>query len=72
MSRSPYPTTDEEVAKLSLDELNAEIARCLWGYENIGGAASKAYFKSLVRYEAEREKRFGVAAKRRRFSGSSA
>ena len=63
------PESPEEAAKMSCAELNTEIARCLWGYENGGSSqARKAYFKQLVWYEEQREALFGVEAPRRRFS----
>ena len=53
---------------MTLDELNAEIQRCLLGYERGGTSqARKAFFKRLVLLEAERERLFDVAAKPRRF-----
>jgi hypothetical protein len=47
--RSGVAETEEDVAKLSLDELNEEIGRCLQGFE-YGGTSQgrKAFFKRLV------------------------
>lgn len=60
--------TSEELARLTLHELNFEIQRCVWGYEHGGSSQGrKAFFKRLVWLEAEREKLHGVPAKRRRF-----
>lgn len=65
--RSKLPETKEDVAKLSLDHLNAEIERCLSGY-NEGGTsqARKAFFDRLVWYEKMREEVHGVPAPSRR------
>jgi hypothetical protein len=56
------------LAACPLEQLNAEIDRCVWGYEN--GSASqgrKAFFKRLVMLEQVREVAHGVPAKRRAF-----
>jgi hypothetical protein len=67
--RSGVAETGDEIAKLSLSELNTEIARMLWGYENGGTSQGrKSYFKRLVWLEEGRERLHGVAAKKRRFS----
>jgi hypothetical protein len=61
--RSGVPETEEAVAKLSLAELHAEIARCLWGAENGGTSQGrKAFFKRLVWLETMREKRRNATA----------
>jgi hypothetical protein len=66
--RSGVPETSEELSRLSLDQLNAEVRRCLRGYEHGGSSQGrKAFFKRLVWLEAEREKLHGVPAKARRF-----
>lgn len=53
---------------MTLPQLNAEIQRCLLGYEQVGTSQGrKAFFNRLVRLEAEREKLHGVTAKSRRF-----
>jgi hypothetical protein len=68
MARGDYPKSGGDAVQLSLEELNAHIQRCLWGYEN-GGASQgrKAFFKRLVQLEAERERLHGVPAPKRRF-----
>ena len=65
-----YRVTDAaDLAQFSLAEINADIARCLWGYENGGTTQGrKAFFKRLVWLEKEREQLFDVPAKTRRFS----
>lgn len=56
------------LAKLPLDQLNHEIRRCLWGYENGGSSQGrKAFFKRLVMLEKIREQTHGVVAKPRAF-----
>ncbi len=68
-SRSGMPESAVETSAMSREALDAEIARCLWGYENGGTSQSrKSFFNRLVWYEAEREALFGVEAERRRFS----
>ena len=65
--RSGVADTEEEVAKLSLDEINAEIQRCLHGAYS-GGQGSqghKSFFKRLVWMEKVREKIHGIPATRR-------
>lgn len=58
----------DALASLPLDELNAEIHRCLWGYENGGASAGgKAFFKRLVMLERIRESVHGVPAEQRAF-----
>ena len=64
--RSGVADTEEDVAKLGLDELNAEIDRCLQGAEYAGSSqARKAFFKRLVWLEKMREKIHGIPATRR-------
>jgi hypothetical protein len=66
--RSGYAESSADVAALTLAELNAEIQRCLFGYERGGTSQGrKAFFKRLVWLEAERERLHGVTAKSRRF-----
>jgi hypothetical protein len=61
--------TEEQVAALSLTELNGQIARALWGYENSGTSQGrKAAFKRLIWLEAQREQMHAVTAKKRRFN----
>jgi hypothetical protein len=68
--RAAVATTEEEVAALSLEQLNAQIGHAKWGYENGGSSQGrKAFFKRLVWLEAQRFKLHGVDVPRRRFSG---
>jgi hypothetical protein len=54
--RSGIADTEEEVAALSIAELNAEIDRCLSGYETGGTSQGrKAFFKRLAWLEGLRE-----------------
>lgn len=66
--RSGYPESDAELERLTLGQLNAEIQRCLIGYQ-LGrtGRAGKAFFKRLVWLEAVRERLHGIASTPRRF-----
>jgi hypothetical protein len=67
-SRSGVADHPDEAARMSLFEFEAEIRRCLWGYENGGTSQGrKAFFKRLVWLEGQREERYGVAAPRRAF-----
>jgi hypothetical protein len=66
------PTLKEQdphvLASLPLAELNHEISRCLWGFENGGTSQGrKAFFKRLVMLEQIREQAHGVPAKQRAF-----
>ena len=58
----------EVLAALPLNQLNHEIGRCLWGYEN-GGTfqGRKSFFKRLVMLEGIREQAHGIPAKQRAF-----
>jgi hypothetical protein len=67
--RAARPTTDEEIAALSLPALNGQIRDAKWGYENGGSSQGrKAFFKRLIWLEAHRERLHGVEAPKRRFS----
>ena len=58
----------DEAAFLSAASLDADIVRCIWGYENGGSSQGrKSFFKRLVSLEAQREQLFGLAAPRRAF-----
>jgi hypothetical protein len=62
--RSGIADTKAEVAKLTLVELNAEIERCLWGFENGGTSRGRrSFYKRLVWLEKEREALFAIPAK---------
>jgi hypothetical protein len=66
--RSGVPDSKEEIAKLTIFELNTEIQRCLWGAEHGGTSQGrKAFFKRLVWLEKQREVLFGISAKKRAF-----
>jgi hypothetical protein len=69
MSDRTFKEQDPEVlASLSLAQLDAEINRCLWGYENGGTSQGrKAFFKRLVMLERVRQSAHGVPARRRAF-----
>jgi hypothetical protein len=67
-SRSGVADNEDEAARMTSSELESEIQRCLWGFENGGTSQGrKAYFKRLVWLEQQREALFGVAAPRRVF-----
>ena len=56
------------LAALPLEQLNAEIGRCLWGYENGGTSQGrKAFFKRLIMLEQVRETAHDIPAKQRAF-----
>ncbi|HPU11942.1 MAG: hypothetical protein KBE14_10270 [Ottowia sp.] len=58
----------DEAAFPSAASLDADIVRCIWGYENGGSSQGrKSFFKRLVWLEAQREQLFGLAAPRRAF-----
>jgi hypothetical protein len=64
--RSGVAETEQEVAKLALNELNVEIGRCVKGFEQGGSSQGrKAFFKRLVWLEKMREKIHGIPAPRR-------
>ena len=67
-TRSKAPETSADVDDLPLSWFNAEIKRCLHGYE-IGGTSQgrKAFFKRLIWTEAERERVHRITAPSRRF-----
>lgn len=70
MGKKPHQIQSiEELADLSIDQLNTEIKRCLLGYQTGGSSQGRrAFFKRLVWLEAERDKLHDVPAQRRRFS----
>ena len=66
--RSGAPETSADVDAAPLSWFNAEIKRCLHGYETGGTSQGrKAFFKRLIWTEAERERVHGIAAPKRRF-----
>jgi hypothetical protein len=67
-TRSTKEQDPDVLAALPLYDLNAEISRCLWGYENGGTAQGrKAFFKRLVMLEQIREQAHGIPARKRAF-----
>lgn len=71
MANRDYKESDRDVlAALPAERLNAEISRCLLGYQTGGTSQGrKAFFKRLVMLEDIREQAHGVPAKQRSFSG---
>ena len=63
--------TDRELKKfsnMSLEDINREIDRCLWGSRNGGTTAGrKAFFKRLLWLEKIREEQHGIEAPGRDF-----
>ena len=67
-SRSKTQKFADEAQKMSLSEMEHKIRYYLWGFENGGSSqGGRAYFKSLVWMEAQREEVFGIPAPRRDF-----
>jgi hypothetical protein len=61
------PDTEADVERMTLPQLNAEIARCLHGTEHGGSSQGrKSFFDRLVWYEKMREKIHGIPAPARR------
>jgi len=68
-NRSGVADNENDVAALTLDQLNREIARVKSGYEYGGTSqARKSFFKRLIWLEGLREKLHGIEAPRRRFN----
>jgi hypothetical protein len=67
--RSAIATTNEEVAKLTLLELNGQIATLKWraGRSDTSAALRRSAFKRLVWLEERREALHGVKAPDRKF-----
>lgn len=58
-----------KAARMTLEELNTEIHRMLNGWQRGGTSqARRAFFKSLVALEAQREIRFEILAPKRRYN----
>ena len=70
MATRDHQENDPDVlAALPLERLNAEISRCLLGYQTGGTSQGrKAFFKRLVMLEDVREQAHGVPAGQRSFS----
>ncbi len=62
------PAALEALEQHSLNQLNAEIRRCLMGFACGSGLARRAYFRRLCWVEAMREKLHGMPAPKRRFA----
>lgn len=66
--RNSRRDTPENEAEPTLHEMEAKITRMHWGWQNGGTSqARKAFFKSLVELESQREALFGIPAPYRRF-----
>jgi hypothetical protein len=65
--RSAIRTSEQEVAELSLTELNRAIAACEWRAQSraISHQLRKASHKQLLWLEAQREKLHGIPPPRR-------
>ena len=60
--------TQAEADQMTLEQLNAAIARMRHGWETGGSSQGRrAFFKSLVALEALREARFQIEAPKRRY-----
>ncbi len=67
-NRSGTADTVDEVRKMPLSNLNAEIAKCEWGFLNGGTSQGrKSFFKRLVWLEQVREEIHGTPAPKRSF-----
>ena len=61
--------TQAEASEMTLEQLNAAIARMMHGWETGGSSQGRrAYFKDLVALEALREARFQIEAPKRRYN----
>jgi hypothetical protein len=59
--------SEEQVARLTLAQLNRQIAVVEWRFQNMGNTqARKAAFRRLVWYESLRESLHGIPAPARR------
>ncbi len=67
--RSAVATTDEEVAELTLPELNGQIALLKWraGRTDVSASLRRLAFKHLVWLEERRETLHGIKAPDRKF-----
>jgi hypothetical protein len=64
--RSGVPDHDDDLDKLTLDELNAEIARCKSRLDHAPTTyLRKAFFKQLTWLERYRESAHGIPAPKR-------
>ncbi len=58
---------EEEVARLTLAQLNRQIAVVEWRFQNVGNSQlRKTAFKQLVWFERQRESLHGIPAPARR------
>jgi hypothetical protein len=66
--RSGTAELSADVDAAPLSWFNAEIQRCIHGYETGGSSQGrKAFFKRVIWTEAQRERVYGVVAPKRRF-----
>lgn len=71
-SRSKVASNENEFAKMTLDNFEAEIQRCLWGALNGGSSQGrKSFLKRLVLLEKQREIFFMISAPKRKFNSES-
>jgi hypothetical protein len=67
--RNSVALNDPSVTKLPMNILNHKIALARFGYDHGGTSQSRrAFFKLLVSLEGQRERFYGIAARKRRFS----
>jgi hypothetical protein len=65
--RSGFASSIDEIKRLPLHVLNADIARCLFGWETGGSSQGRhSFFQRLVLLEKCREEVYGVEAPARR------
>jgi hypothetical protein len=65
--RAAVATTEEEVARLTLAQLNGQIASAEWRFQMVANSQlRKAAYKRLVWYERLRESLHGIPAPARR------
>ena len=69
VKRNAKAPSDPSLLKYPLDLLNRQIAQAKHGYE-MGGSSQgrRAFFKSLVSLEGQREKFYAIPAPKRRFN----
>ena len=69
VKRNRPSASDPDVVRLPLSLLNQKIAWAKHGYETGGSSQGRrAFFKSLVSLEGQREQFYGVEAPKRRFN----
>ena len=66
--RSGVADSDDELAELTLAQINQDIERCAYWAEASGSSQGrKSFFKRLVWLEAGRERLHDIPAPKRRF-----